>query len=117
MRNFIAGHGHGKFHQAALLATGGLVGAGVALLFAPKSGKAARRSLARFGASAQKGAKHFQSDLNSKMDHLFTDIRHDLRSRFDDGRTWTADKRTEIERALKTRKRNIEKEVARVIHS
>jgi gas vesicle protein len=117
MRNFIAGKEHSKMNQVALLATGSLVGAGLALLLAPHSGRETRRSLVRMGELTKKRARNFQSDLNSKMDRFFVDVRHDLHSCLDDGKSWTHGKRHELEQALKAGKKHIEREVARVLHS
>lgn len=117
MRYFITKRKNSTLDQIVFLAAGTLIGAGLALLLAPQTGRETRRSLLRLGAVAKRGARHFQSDLNRKMDHLLIDMRSDLKSCLDDGRVWTKEKRSEIEEALKAGKQSIEKEVARILHS
>jgi gas vesicle protein len=117
MKRFSIKQRNSKLRSAALLAAGSLVGAGVALLFAPHSGRKTRKSLVHIGEITGKGARNFQSDLNSRMDRFFQDIRHDLKSRFDDGKTWTDHKKGELEQALKAGKRHFRKEVAQVLHA
>jgi gas vesicle protein len=117
MRKFSIGQRHSKLRSAAFLAAGSLVGAGLALLFAPSSGRATRKSLVRFGGVTKKGARNLQSDLNSKMDRFFRDIRHDLKSRLNDGRTWSGQKKGDLERVFKAGKKHFEKEVAQVLHA
>jgi gas vesicle protein len=117
MSNFITGNDKSRMHQVALLAAGSLVGAGLALLFAPHSGRETRRSLARKGELIKMRARDLQSDLNSKMDTFFVDVRRDMRSCLNDGKSWTDGKKHELEQALKAGKKKLEKEVARVLHS
>ena len=117
MRGFMARRDYAKIGYLTTFATGGLLGAGVALLLAPQSGRKTRRSLAQLGSTIQKGSSRLQSDLNRRMDHLIVDIRGNLKSGVNNGKSWTRQKRGEIERALRTGKRQIEKEVDRILHS
>ena len=78
MRHFFARREHSRLHQFAFLAAGGLAGAGVALLLAPRTGREARKSLAHMGKFARDGARNFRSELNSSMDRFFW--RHTARS-------------------------------------
>jgi gas vesicle protein len=117
MKKFSIGQRSSKLRSAAFFAAGSLVGTGVALLFAPHSGRKVRKSLVRFGEATGKSARHFRSDLNSRMDRFFRDVRHDLKSHWNDGRVWTEQKRGELDRALRAGKRQVEKEVANVLHA
>jgi gas vesicle protein len=101
----------------AAFASGGLLGAGMALLLAPQSGKKTRQSLTQMGTAVRKESRRLQSDLNRNMDHLFMDIRDDLKSGVNGGENWAREKRSEIERALKSGKRHMEKEMNRIMHS
>ncbi len=112
MRHFFARREHGRLHQFAFLAAGGLAGAGVALLLAPRTGREARKSLVHLGKFARDGAKNFKSELNSRMDRFFGDIQHDLKSCLDDGKSWTEEKRKQLERTFKSGKKHIAKEVS-----
>lgn len=96
---------------------GGLLGAGIALLLAPRSGRETRRSLTHLGEITQKRTMDFGSDLSRKMDHIFSDIRDDLKSRVNDGKSWTEEKMSGIEDALRTGKRRIVKEMDQILHA
>jgi gas vesicle protein len=108
---------NGNIDKIAAFASGGLLGAGIALLLAPHSGSETRRSLTHLGQTARKGSRRLRSDLDKKMDSLFTDIRDDLKSYGNNGKHWTHEKNRELERAFQTGKRYIEKELEKFLHA
>jgi gas vesicle protein len=101
----------------AAFACGGILGAGIALLLAPQSGKDTRESLSLMGEKAQKRSKRFASDVAAKMDHIFKDIQYNLKSRMGDGKSWTEGKVAEIEQILQTGQKQIQKEIEQILNS
>jgi gas vesicle protein len=110
-------HHNGNINKIAAFASAGLLGAGIALLLAPKTGSETRRSLIHLGQIAKKRSRQLRSDLDKKMDSLFTDIRDDLKSHADNGRQWTNEKNQELEQAFQTGKRYIEKELDKLLRN
>jgi gas vesicle protein len=96
---------------------GGLIGAAAALLFAPRSGKETRQSLARMGKKAKNELNVYREELSEKMEGIFNDFQADLKSCMDDGKDWTEDKISEIQHTLQKNRRKIEVELDRILNS
>jgi gas vesicle protein len=108
---------NGSFHPLAAFAAAGLVGAGIALLLAPRSGRETRRALAQFGGIAREKSKHLASGVGGKLDSFLEDMGSSLESHLCCGKSWSAEKREELEQALQSGKQFIEKEVNKVLRS
>jgi gas vesicle protein len=117
MREFMKRHDNDTLNLVAMFASGGIVGAGLALLLAPQSGKETRQSLTHMGSAIQKRSRRLRSDLHKRMDHLLTDIQDDVKSCMNNGKTWTEEKSREIEQALTRGKRHMEKEIGKILHA
>ena len=82
------GHNRSDSSAGSLLAgitIGALVGAGIALLFAPQSGEDTRRELSRRARSARDEAMDKLDDATTRARHEFNRRRRRLRERLDDG--------------------------------
>lgn len=106
-----------KLNILGALVSGGLIGAGIALLLAPQSGSETRRSISRMGRIARNEADNYRIELSNKMDRIFKDFQSDLKDSLDDGKSWTEDKKSKFEHALQKNRRKIEVELDRILHS
>jgi gas vesicle protein len=82
------GRNHSESSAGSLLAgitIGALVGAGIALLFAPSSGEETRRELSRRARSARDEAMDRLDDATTRARREFHRRRRQLRDRLDDG--------------------------------
>lgn len=82
------GRNHSDGSAGSLLSgivIGALVGAGIALLFAPRSGEDTRRELSRRARSARDDAMERLDDASTRARREFNRRRRRLRERLDDG--------------------------------
>jgi gas vesicle protein len=100
---------------ALLFLAGSLVGVGLALLFAPQSGKRTRRDVADFGKMAQKKSKAVQLELRRAIDGLTEDVSEKIQDGVDRGRQWTDTTTQGILEALNSGKDYIRNEIDKVI--
>jgi gas vesicle protein len=85
------GYGSGSILMSFLL--GGLVGAGLALLFAPKSGSDTRQMI-----------KEFAGDVKDKTQHYVEDVKGKVSSGIDKGKGLYQDKKSMISSAFEAGK-------------
>ena len=69
-----------KTNGYAFLAVGSLLGAGIALLFAPQSGKQTRRDLRHFGKTAKNRSEKILLDVSRRADNLTDEVKSVLES-------------------------------------
>ena len=86
-----------KLNGVLLFAAGSLIGAGVALLFAPQSGRRTRR------------------DIRHAVDSLVDDISERTQEGMDRGREWTENTTQGVIQALNSGKDYIRKELEKVM--
>jgi gas vesicle protein len=86
-----------KLNGVVLFAAGSLIGAGVALLFAPQSGKRTRR------------------DIRHAIDSLVDDVSESMHDGMNRGREWTENTTQGVIQALNSGKDFIRKELANVM--
>ncbi len=87
---------NGKLRTIGTLVAGGLVGAGVALLFAPQSGRRTRRELRHMGRKALKKSEAIGMDLRNSFDNLVDDLSTKLKDGISRGRDWSKRVRPEV---------------------
>jgi gas vesicle protein len=63
-----------KSGRSTFLLIGGIIGAGIALLYAPQSGRETRRDIHRFGKAAKDRSQRFLIHVGRKTDRLAHDI-------------------------------------------
>lgn len=100
---------------ALLFFAGSLVGVGLALLFAPQSGKRTRRDLVNLGKVARKKSKAIQLELRRAIDELVEDVSEKIQDGVDRGREWTDTTTQGMLGALTSGKDYIQKEIEKVI--
>ena len=66
--------GNGKVTNITLLAIGGLIGAGAAILLAPQSGKKTRRDIVHLGKVAKNRSERVLLDVGRKTSQVVNDL-------------------------------------------
>jgi gas vesicle protein len=99
-----------KSTAIALLA-GALLGAGVALLFAPQSGRKTRRDIRQFAEKAGNRAEAARLELQHSIDNIINiieDAEGKLQQGLACGMDWTDSKVVDLRRALEAARKSIE---------
>ena len=104
-----------KLNGALLFVGGGLLGAGLALLFAPQSGRKTRRDIVHLGKMAKKKSEQIQLEMRHAVDNLVDDISEKMQEGMDRGREWTEKTTQGVLHALNSGKDYIRKELDNVI--
>jgi gas vesicle protein len=79
---------NGKLQMVGSILVGGLVGAGIALLFAPQSGRRTRRDLRHFGKKVLNKSEAIGMDLRNSIERLAEDVSERLQDGVERGRDW-----------------------------
>jgi gas vesicle protein len=91
---------NGNKNVALALAIGAFAGAGIALLFAPQSGKETRRDVRRLGKKAMDKSQELQEKLCSSIDHMADEVWEKVQQDLNQGRKWTEQSFAELQRIL-----------------
>jgi gas vesicle protein len=102
-----------KNTTTALLA-GALLGAGIALLLAPQSGRKTRRNIRQFAERARNKAEAAQIELKRSLDNIVGDIAEKIQDRLDDGMDWTDSKISELQHALEATRKFVSDEIDKI---
>jgi gas vesicle protein len=97
----------------ALLA-GAFLGAGIALLFAPQSGRKTRRDIRHLAEKVGNRADAARLELKHSIDDIIGDAEEKLRDGLARGVDWTDTKITELRQALDSIKRSISSEIDKI---
>jgi len=89
---------------------GSMVGAGVALLFAPQTGTKTRKQLAKYGKQAGNRAQEFVGDIAESLDDTLHDILDYSGDQLEKGKKLTDRARGEILEVLDAGKKYLEEE-------
>ncbi len=93
---------------------GGLIGAGISLLYAPLSGEKTRQYLRIQTKKAKKKARHLSESTRENVDLLIDDIKETTDKIIEEGIELTKDKKAEILAAIDAGKKAMEKERKRI---
>jgi len=104
-----------KLNGVLLFVGGTLIGAGVALLLAPQSGKKTRRDIVHLGKMAKKKSERIQLELRHAIVNLVDDVSERIEEGADRGREWTEKTTQGVLHALNSGKDYIRKELDNVI--
>jgi gas vesicle protein len=99
---------------AAALIMGTLLGAGVALLFAPQSGRKTRRDICQFAERAGNKADVARHELQRSIDNLIGDVEEKLREGIAGGMEWTDSKIADLQRALDAVRKSLAEEIEKI---
>ena len=102
-----------KNNVTALIA-GALLGAGVALLFAPQSGRKTRRDIRHFTEKAGNRVEAAQIELQHSIDNIIGDVEEKLQEGLASGMDWTDSKIVDLRRALDAARKSISAEIAKI---
>jgi gas vesicle protein len=101
-------------NSSATLIAGALLGAGVALLFAPQSGRKTRRDICRFVKKVENEAEAARLELQHSIDNILGELEGKLQEGLACGMDWTDSKIVDLRRALEETRRSLEKEIAKI---
>ncbi|HEY3489879.1 MAG TPA: YtxH domain-containing protein [Candidatus Deferrimicrobiaceae bacterium] len=100
---------------AALLLTGALIGAGVALLLAPQSGRATRNDISRIARRARRKANRAIEDLAGNVSELVAQVGEKAEEILDKGKDLTHDTKKELLSVLESGRDRLEAQRARLL--
>src|SRR5512135_2918462 len=100
-------------NTAAALLAGALLGAGIALLFAPQSGRKTRRDIRQFAEKAGNKAEAARLELQHSIDNIIGDVEEKLQG----GMDWTDSKIVDLRRTLEAARKSIGGEIEKILSS
>ena len=106
-----------KLNGVGLFVVGGLVGAALALILAPQSGKKTRRDIVRLGKRAKLESEKIQLEMSHAINDRVDDVSERVQDGLERGREWTDRTTQGVLTALNTGKEYIQKEIERVLHA
>jgi gas vesicle protein len=101
-------------NTAAALFAGVLLGAGVALLFAPQSGRKTRRDIRQFADRVGNKAEAVRLELQRSIDNIIEDVEEKLREGLAGGMDWTESKIADLQRTLDAARKSIAEEIGKI---
>ena len=102
-----------KSTAMALLA-GALLGAGIALLFAPQSGRKTRREIRHFAEKVGNKAEAARLELQHSVENIIGDAEEKLRDGLTGGMDWTDGKIADLQRVLDGARKSIATEIGKI---
>ncbi len=101
-------------NTATALLAGLLLGAGIALLFAPQSGRKTRRDIRRFTEKVGNKADAVRLELQHSLENMIEDADEKLRDGLAKGVDWTDGKITDLRNALATIRKSVSGEIDKI---
>jgi gas vesicle protein len=101
-------------NTAVALIAGGLLGAGVALLFAPQSGRKTRRDLCHFAKKTRNKVEAAQIEWRHSIENIVGDALERIGGGLNRGIDWTDSKIAEFQRALDGGRKFIQDEIEKI---
>src|SRR5512139_2343817 len=99
---------------ALMLVAGGIIGAGVALLFAPQSGKATRKDISRYARKAKRRAEDIVDDFSDSVSKMVDTVGEKSAEILDRGADLAHDAKKEIMKTIEQSQEKLEKQRARL---
>ncbi len=99
---------------ALMLVAGGIIGAGVALLFAPQSGKRTRKDIARFAKKTKHKAEDAVDSFTDTLSDLVETVGDKASDILDQGKDMAYDAKKEVLRAIEDGQARLEKQRAKL---
>jgi gas vesicle protein len=99
---------------ALMLVAGGIIGAGVALLFAPQSGKATRKDISRYARKARRRAEEVVDDFSGSVSKLVDTVGDKAGDILERGADFAHETKKEILKAIEDGQEKLEKQRSRL---
>ncbi len=96
------------------LVAGLLLGAGIALLFAPQSGRKTRRNIRQFAERARNRAEAARLELRHSINEIVGDMADRIQEQLDSGMDWTDDKVAELHQAIQATRKFVASQIDRI---
>ena len=99
---------------ALLLVAGGIIGAGLALLFAPQSGKKTRRDIERFSRKAKERAVDVVEEFADSVHDMIDSVSDRAADLLDKGKDMAHSAKKDVLKAIEEGQAKLEKEKSRL---
>jgi len=99
---------------ALMLIAGGIIGSGVALLFAPQSGKATRKDITRYARKAKRRAEDIVDDFSDSVSKMVEVVGEKSADILDRGADLALDAKKEIMKTIEQGQEKLEKQRIRL---
>jgi gas vesicle protein len=99
---------------AMMLVAGGIIGAGVALLYAPQSGKKTRQDIARYSRKAKRRAEEIVDEIRGSVSELTETVSEKASELLDKGKDVAEDAKQDLLKALEEGQHKLEKQKNRL---
>jgi len=97
-----------------MLVAGGVIGAGLALLFAPQSGKATRKNITRYARKARRKTEDIVDDFSHNVSKMVESVGENAADLLDKGADLAYETKKEILKAIEDGQEKLEKQRARL---
>ena len=99
---------------ALMLVAGGIIGAGVALLYAPQSGRKTRRDIARYSNKVKRRAGDVIDDFSGSVQDMVESVGEKAEEILDKGKDLAYDAKRGLVKAIEEGQEKLEKQRARL---
>lgn len=97
-----------------MLVAGGVIGAGLALLFAPQSGKTTRKNITRYARKARRRTEDIVDDFSHNVSKMVESVGENAAGLLDKGADLAYETKKEILKAIEDGQEKLEKQRARL---
>lgn len=102
------------FRSLSMFLAGGLIGAGISLLYAPLSGEKTRQYIRIQTKRAKRNTRHAIEGLTEGVEHLIDEIKDTTNRMIEEGIELTREKKAELLSAVEAGKKAIEEEKKKI---
>jgi gas vesicle protein len=100
---------------ALMLVAGGIIGAGVALLFAPQSGDRTRKDIVRYSRKVRRKAEGVVEDFADTVSEMVDTVSEKAEDILDKGKDMAYEAKKELVKVLEDGQQKLEKQRARLV--
>lgn len=105
---------NGVMVGALMLVAGGIIGAGVALLFAPQSGEKTRRDITRYGKKVRRKAEGVVDDFADSVSDMVETLGDRAEEIMEKGKDMAVEAKRELLKAMEDGQAQLEKQRAKL---
>jgi len=109
--------GNEEMKSVLWFVSGAMIGAGIALLLAPQSGRQTRRGIVRMGRIARSRAEEMRLQMRHSLMELADDISNKVQQQIDRGQEWTENAAEQVQGAVEAGKRIVRQELDKILPS